>query len=43
LGMEHSGAVMSRLKLKELMMRNRVRMAAGQGTFALPNMARIWK
>jgi hypothetical protein len=41
--MEHSGAVMSRLKLSELISRNRVRMAGGQATFAFPNMARIWK
>jgi hypothetical protein len=41
--MEHSGAVMSRLKLRELMRRNRVTIAGGQDTLELPNMARIWK
>jgi hypothetical protein len=34
---------MSRLKLRELMRRNRLTMAGGHVTLELPNMARIWK
>ncbi len=43
MGMEHSGAVMSMLKLNELIRRNKKRMAGGHFTFAFPNMDRIWK